>query len=63
MDPEGQPFTVFFRIAGTNELPFFVKQAFPNGTLSGFATDGDVGTYDFECVGVDDALSETVIAF
>lgn len=36
---------------------------FSNGTIGGYATDADIGSYGLECVGVDDAYWETVIPF
>ena len=42
-NPELEPFTMYFRIAGIDVLPYFVFQNFSNGTLQGFVNDNDVG--------------------
>lgn len=54
---------MYFRQSGSNVLPYFISQNYSNGTFVGYATEGDVGTYDLECVGVDDAYWETTISF
>ncbi|CDW90935.1 cadg multi-domain protein [Stylonychia lemnae] len=61
-DPESLPITTFYRFAGGGSLPYFVSQ-FPNGTLSGFTTDEDVGSYQFECVGQDNGASQAFVSF
>eukprot|EP00347_Sterkiella_histriomuscorum_P005340 403356986 len=63
-NPEGEPFIMYFREADTgNKLPYFVTKNFSNGTIGGFTTDQDIGIYNLECVGIDDAFWETVIPF
>jgi hypothetical protein len=39
-----------------NNLPYFIFKNFSNGTIGGFGSTADIGTYTLECVGVDDAL-------
>ena len=63
-NPEGNPFTMYFRLSQNgNALPYFIGKNFSNGTIGGYPTVADVGTYTMECVGVDDALWETVLTF
>jgi hypothetical protein len=63
MNPEGEPFTMFFRQQGSSFLPYFIDRNFSNGTIGGLGSDADIGTYNIECVGVDDAGWLTVIPF
>lgn len=44
-------------------LPYFITSNFSNGTIIGYANDADVGAYQIECVGIDDAGWYTVIPF
>ncbi len=63
-DPENVTFFMYLRQANNgNALPYFVFKNFSNGTIGGFGSSDDIGTYPMECVGVDDALQETVISF
>ena len=55
---------MYFRQSDTgNKLPYFITKNYTNGTIGGYSTDADVGNYNMECVGVDDAYWETVISF
>lgn len=55
---------MIFRLKDSNppSLPHFVK-VYENGTLYGIGTLNDIGSYQIECVGIDDALWETPIEF
>ena len=45
-NPESNPFSMYFRLSQNgNALPYFVSKNFSNGTIGGFATLSDVGTY------------------
>eukprot|EP00347_Sterkiella_histriomuscorum_P011981 403370353 len=59
-NPEGENFTVYWREKSMFTNPYFVRN-FSNGTIGGFTTDIDVGSYTLEFVGVDDAYWETPI--
>lgn len=66
INPEPQfTFTMYFRQKGTNppSIPYFITKNYTNGTLGGIAGPADVGSYQMECVGIDDAFWETVISF
>lgn len=63
-NPEAEPYTMYFRQKDAgNTLVYFVSRNYTNGTIGGFVTEADIGNYDLECVGVDDAGWETVISF
>eukprot|EP00347_Sterkiella_histriomuscorum_P006839 403351236 len=59
-NPENEPYTMYWREKSMFTVPYFVRN-FTNGTIGGFTTDIDVGTYTLELVGVDDAYWETPI--
>ena len=44
-------------------MPYFIFSNYSNGTIIGFANDIDVGSYNMECVGIDDAGWETPAPF
>ncbi|CDW90898.1 cadg multi-domain protein [Stylonychia lemnae] len=63
-NPEGEEFQMYFRTPESdNSLPYFISKNFSNGTIGGFTTEANIGTYKIECVGIDDALWETVVNF
>jgi hypothetical protein len=53
---------MYFRLRDTNAtLPYFITNNYTNGSFSGIASDTDIGTYQLECVGIDDANWETIL--
>jgi len=54
-DPEGEPFTYFYRKSGQSYPPYFMNVNYADSTISGLPLIVDAGTYNMELVGVDDA--------
>ncbi|CDW87978.1 cadg multi-domain protein [Stylonychia lemnae] len=64
LNPEGEQFQMYFRQSDTgNNLPYFISRNFSNGTLGGYTFEPDVGSYNLQCVGIDDGNWETIIPF
>ncbi|CDW81957.1 cadg multi-domain protein [Stylonychia lemnae] len=45
------------------QLPYFIFQNFPNGTFGGYTNDANIGSYNLECIGVDNANQQTSVKF
>ena len=63
-NPEHTNFSMYFRLSQPGGgLPYFMTKNYSNGTIGGYASDVDIGSFAIECVGVDDASWETVLKF
>ncbi|CDW72275.1 fu domain containing protein [Stylonychia lemnae] len=63
-DPEGIDFNYYIQEEDSKkQLPYFIYKNFPNGTFGGYANDVNIGSYNLEYVGIDNADQKTFVKF